>query len=82
MTNDVGEVIELVGACQDVSEQRMAELKFRGLLESAPDAMVIVNEQGKIHLINKQAEKLFGYKAMELMGKSVEILIPPQVWFS
>ncbi|WP_215947068.1 PAS domain-containing sensor histidine kinase [Arenibacter algicola] len=76
MSNDAGEVIELVGTCQDVTEQRLQEIKFRGLLESAPDAMVIVNEAGKIHMINKQAEKLFGYSAKELTGKSVEILIP------
>ncbi|SHF32405.1 PAS domain S-box-containing protein [Arenibacter palladensis] len=76
MTNDAGEVIELVGTCQDVTEQRLEEIKFRGLLESAPDAMVIVNEAGKINMINKQAEKLFGYSAKELKGKSVEILIP------
>jgi len=75
-TNNIGEITELVGTCQDVTEQRMAEIKFRGLLESAPDAMVIVNELGKIHMINKQAEKLFGYKAKELIGESVEILIP------
>ena len=75
-TNNIGEITELVGTCQDVTEQRMAEIKFRGLLESAPDAMVIVNELGKIHMINKQAEKLFGYSFKELTGKSVEILIP------
>ncbi|SMG18949.1 PAS domain S-box protein [Arenibacter troitsensis] len=76
MTNEAGEVTELVGSCQDVTEQRMEEIKFRGLLESAPDAMVIVNEAGEIHMINKQAEKLFGYTAQELIGNSVEILIP------
>ena len=76
MTNDAGEIIELVGTCQDVTEQRMEEIKFRGLLESAPDAMVIVNDAGKIHMINKQAEKLFGYSAKEITGESVEMLIP------
>lgn len=76
VTDNLGNVIELIGTCQDVTEQRMAENKFRGLLESAPDAIVIVNERGKIQLINKQAEKLFGYAAIELFDKSVEILIP------
>ncbi|QRM89810.1 PAS domain S-box protein [Lacinutrix sp. WUR7] len=71
-----GNLIEMMGTCQDVTEQRMAEIKFKGLLESAPDAMVIVNEKGKIQLINKQAEKLFGYVSEELINKPVELLIP------
>jgi PAS domain S-box-containing protein len=77
--NDQGEVIEMMGACQDITEQKMEENKFRGLLESAPDAMVIVDEAGKIQLINKQSEKLFGYSSEELIDQSVEILIPSQL---
>ncbi|WP_179349226.1 PAS domain-containing sensor histidine kinase [Winogradskyella pacifica] len=73
-----GNVVEMIGTCQDVTAQRMAENKFRGLLESAPDAMVIVNAEENIQLINKQAEKLFGYSAEELINKPVEILIPKQ----
>ncbi|MBD0777302.1 PAS domain S-box protein [Maribacter sp. ANRC-HE7] len=76
ITDNEGNVIEIIGTCQDVTEQRMAEIKFRGLLESAPDAMVIVNEEGKIQLTNKQTEKLFGYPSEELLGKPVEFLIP------
>jgi len=49
---------------------------FRDLLESAPDAMVIVNQQGEIVLINSQTEALFGYRRDELMHQPVEILVP------
>ncbi len=76
--NEQGEVVEMMGACQDITEQKMEENKFRGLLESAPDAMVIFNEHGVIQLINKQSEKLFGYAASELVEQPVEILIPYQ----
>jgi PAS domain S-box-containing protein len=53
-----------------------AESKFRGLLESAPDGIVIVNTQGEIVLVNQQTELMFGYRREDLLGKSVEMLIP------
>ncbi len=61
---------------RDAREQQRAEEKFRDLLDSAPDAMVIVNEKGNIELINRQTEKLFGYPREQLIGKPVELLIP------
>jgi PAS domain S-box-containing protein len=52
---------------------------FRGLLEAAPDAMVIVDEPGHILLVNTQTERLFGYVREELIGQPVEILIPQRL---
>jgi PAS domain S-box-containing protein len=57
-------------------EHRKAEEKFRALLESAPDATVIVGTDGRIALINAQTEKLFGYRRGDLVGVDAEILIP------
>jgi PAS domain S-box-containing protein len=53
-----------------------AQQKFKGLLESAPDAIVIVGEKGIIQLVNKQCENIFGYNRNELIGSNVELLLP------
>lgn len=66
----------VTSAIRDITERKKAEDKFRGLLESAPDAMVIMGQDGRILLVNAQTEKLFGYAREELLGQWVELLIP------
>ncbi len=60
------------------AEKFLAQMegKYRGLLEAAPDAMVVVNQAGEIVLLNIQAEKQFGYRRNELLGQKVKNIIP------
>lgn len=74
--NKQNEISHITGTFQDITESKLAEYKFQSLLESAPDAMLIINGKGRIQLINKQAEKLFGYSVPELMDGNIEILLP------
>ncbi|HVT34707.1 MAG TPA: PAS domain S-box protein, partial [Nevskiaceae bacterium] len=64
---------------RDISERRRADVRFRSLLETAPDAMIIIGRDGRIALVNAQSEKLFGYTRDELIGQSVEALIPERL---
>jgi PAS domain S-box-containing protein len=61
---------------RDLSESTESGAKYRGLLEAAPDAMVVVNQGGEIVLLNVQAEKQFGYRRDELVGQKVKNIIP------
>jgi PAS domain S-box-containing protein len=78
-----GKVLRWFGTNTDISvrmeaERHLAQMesRYRGLLEAAPDAMVVVNPAGKIVLLNVQAETQFGYSRDELVGQEVTNIIP------
>jgi hypothetical protein len=78
VVDENGKPVRMMGTGQDITEHRRAEENFRKLLEAAPEAMIIVNQEGEMLIVNSQAERLFGYARQELLGKPVEMLVPPR----
>ena len=74
--DQAGNVIGIRGVTLDITERKQAEAQVRTLLEAAPDAMVVMNSEGRIVLINAQTEKLFGYRREELLNQELEVLVP------
>ena len=74
--NDQDEVTHFLAIEEDVTERKRLEHRFRQAVESAPYAIVMVNESGTIEMINSQTEALFGYSRHELIGQAVEMLVP------
>jgi len=64
---------------RDISIDDTSEAYFRNVLESAPDAMVIIDHYGKIAIVNGQAEKMFSYSRDEMLGQEIEMLLPADI---
>ena len=61
---------------RDITELKRSQQLFEGILQSAPDALVLINAQGQIILANRQTENIFGYTQGELLGQPIELLVP------
>jgi PAS domain S-box-containing protein len=66
----------VLAAVVDITERKRAEERFRLAVESAPNAMLMVDDKGRIVLANAQAERLFGYSRQELLHQPIELLVP------
>ena len=66
----------VLSAIVDISSRKRLEERFRQVVESAPSAMVMINRQGAIVMVNAQTERVFGYERAELLGESIEMLVP------
>jgi PAS domain S-box-containing protein len=68
----------LIAIVRDITERTQLEANFIRIVEGAPHAMILVNQNGTIKLVNAQTERLFGYSREELLGQSIDILVPTQ----
>jgi len=74
-----GNVVGAVITFRDITERKAAEERFSALLESAPDGMIVSDENGDIVLVNSQTESLFGYPREELIGRKIDMLVPEEI---
>ena len=66
----------VLSAIVDITSRKRLEERFRQVVESAPNAMVMINSAGKIEMVNAQAERVFGYERKEMLGQPIEMLVP------
>ena len=73
---------EIIGACKiarDITEQKAAEEKFKLAVEACPSGMLMADRPGRVVMVNTEVENLFGYRRDELVGQSIEILVPERL---
>lgn len=73
-----GAIIGTSAIARDITEESQAEDRFRLAVEASPSAMIMVDAKGAIILLNAEGERLFGYSRSELIGRSIEVLVPPR----
>jgi len=71
-----GNPVRMAGSVDDISSRKRAEEQFRQVVEFAPTVMVMIDKSGRIVLVNRKTEKLFGYTSSELLGQKIELLMP------
>ncbi len=74
--DEAGALVRYDGLVEDITERKRVDERLRRVLESAPDAMVLVDQEGRILLANQQTERLFGFARDELFHQPVEVLVP------
>jgi len=74
--NQQGDLTGAINCLTDVTELLMVKEKLNGVLEAAPDSIVVIDRQGKIQIVNSQTQRMFGYVREELNGKDIDILVP------
>ena len=74
--NPTGSALRMIGINRDITERKRAEEKVRMVVEASPSGMVMINQNGKIVLVNQVLERQFGYEREELLDKVIECLIP------
>jgi PAS domain S-box-containing protein len=79
LRDENGMVAGTFGISRDITERKLADERFRLVVEASLNALLVVDQGGKIILLNSQTERLFGYSREELLGQSVELLVPPEV---
>lgn len=76
LTDATGRAIGISSMMRDITQQAVAEEKFRLAVESCPNGMVMMDDRNHILMVNGQIERLFGYERHELIGRSIDILLP------